>query len=126
MALVILRLRWTFSILHQLSYGPQHPTRVAAAINAGITRNRDIAGNRSMSEKVLWDTLHRLVDAGFINHQPRAGQFASTAQCTLTPSGHALLATLAPLGSWAIRHEVLLTTIVQRRRGLTDHRGHLG
>ncbi|WP_328869619.1 hypothetical protein OHT76_05575 [Streptomyces sp. NBC_00287] len=119
MALVTLRLRWSFSVLCQLSHGPQHPTGITAAINAGIARNRDIAGRRSLSEKVLWDTLHRLIEVGLINHQPRVGQFASTAQCTLTPSGYALLAALAPIGNWAVEHETHLTAVVRRRRGLT-------
>lgn len=123
MALVILRLRWSFAVLCQMSRGPQHPTGIAAAINAGIARNRDITGNRALSEKVLWDTLHRLVDGGLINHQPRAGQFASTARCTLTASGYALLAALAPVGTWASEHEEHLTAIVRRRRGLDDLRG---
>ena len=118
MALVILRLRWAFAVLHQLSRGPQHPTGVAAAVNADVERNRDIMGSRSLSEKVLWDTLHRLVDGGLVNHQPRAGQFASTAQCTITPSGNALLVALAPIGSWAAEREEQLTAIVRRRRGL--------
>ncbi|MEV0220717.1 hypothetical protein [Streptomyces sp. NPDC050704] len=120
MALVVLRLRWSFSVICQLSKGPQHPTGVAVAINAGIARNRDITGDRTLSEKVLWDTLHRLVESGLINHQPRAGQFASTARCTLTASGYALLAALAPIGTWATKHEEHLTTIIRRRRGLDD------
>ncbi|MGA5506911.1 hypothetical protein [Streptomyces umbrinus] len=123
MALVILRLRWSFSVLCQMSRGPQHPTGIASAINAGIARNRDITGKRALSEKVLWDTLHRLVDGGLINHQPRAGQFASTARCTLTASGYALLGALAPVGTWASEHEEHLTAIVRRRRGLDDFRG---
>ncbi|WP_327396984.1 winged helix-turn-helix transcriptional regulator [Streptomyces phaeochromogenes] len=126
MALVILRLRWSYSVLCQMSRGPQHPTGIAAAINAGIARNRDITGNRALSEKVLWDTLHRLVDGGLINHQPRAGQFASTARCTLTASGYALLAALAPVGTWASEQEEHLTVIVRRRRGLDDLSGALG
>ncbi|MFC4463979.1 hypothetical protein ACFPH6_05275 [Streptomyces xiangluensis] len=118
MTLVILRLRWGFSVISQLSRGPQHPTSITAEINAGIARNRDITGNRTLSEKVLWDTLHRLLHAGLINHQPRAGQFASTARCALTASGYALLGALTPVGHWAIEHEELLTGIIRRRRGL--------
>ena len=121
MALVILRLRWSFSVICQLSRGPQRPTGIAAEINAGIARNRDITGNRTMSEKVLWDTLHRLVHADLINHQPRAGQFASTALCALTPSGFALFEALTPIGKWGGRHEAHCTRVIQRRRSLAYH-----
>ncbi|MEU5698633.1 winged helix-turn-helix transcriptional regulator [Streptomyces aurantiacus] len=117
-ALVILRLRWSFSIICQVSRGPQHPTGIAAAINGGIERNRDITGNRALSEKVLWDTLHRLVAGGLIHHQPRAGQFASTAQCSLTEPGYALLAALSPIGTWASEHEVHLAAVIRKRRSL--------
>ncbi|WP_307130253.1 winged helix-turn-helix transcriptional regulator [Streptomyces aurantiacus] len=120
LALVMLRLRWSFSIICQMSKGPQHPTGIAAAINAGIERNRDITGRRALSEKVLWDTLHRLVDGGLIDHRPRAAQFASTARCTLTAPGYALLAALVPIGVWASEHEEHLAAIIRRRRGLDD------
>lgn len=121
MTLVILRLRWSFSVICQLSRGPQHPTGLAAEINAGIARNRDITGNRTMSEKVLWDTLHRLVHADLINHRPRAGQFASTALCALTSSGFALFEALTPIGKWGAGHEAHCTRVIQRRRRLAYH-----
>ncbi|MFF7982862.1 winged helix-turn-helix transcriptional regulator [Streptomyces sp. NPDC007901] len=120
MALAVLRLRWGFAVLCQLNHGPQHPTGVAAAVNAGIARNRDLTGRRSLSEKVLWDTLHRLIDVGLVIHRPRPGQFASTARCMLTPAGHALLAALVPVGYWAAGHEERLLVIVRRRRGLLE------
>ncbi|MEV7393949.1 winged helix-turn-helix transcriptional regulator [Streptomyces sp. NPDC091215] len=120
MTLAVLRLRWGFAVLCQLSHGPQHPTGVAAAVNAGIARNRDLTGRRSLSEKVLWDTLHRLIDVGLVIHRPRPGQFASTARCTLTPAGHAVLAALVPVGDWAADYERRLLVIVRRRRGLLE------
>ncbi|WP_405537564.1 winged helix-turn-helix transcriptional regulator [Streptomyces sp. NBC_00075] len=119
-ALTILRLRWSFSVIYQLSHGPQHPTGVAAAINARVDKNRDIMGKRTLSAKVLWDTLHRLIDAGLVNHQPRAGQFASTAQCTLTARGYSLLGALSPIGTWATGHEEHLTATTRKRRGFID------
>ncbi|MEV1083476.1 hypothetical protein AB0I98_35560 [Streptomyces sp. NPDC050211] len=121
MALVILRLRWGFAVLSQLRHGGQHPTGIGAAVNAGIARNRDITGHRTMSDKVLWDTLHRLVEAGLVNYQPRQGQFASTARCDLTLAGRTLLAALAPLGVWAGEVEEHLALIVRRRRGLDSY-----
>lgn len=120
MALGVLHPRWAFAILCQLSHGPQRPTGVTEAVNAGIGRNRDITGQRSLSEKMFWDTLHRLVDAGLVVHRPRPGQIASTARCTLTPAGHELLDALGPVAEWAIEHEKQLLTIVRRRRGLPD------
>ncbi|WP_075737709.1 winged helix-turn-helix transcriptional regulator [Streptomyces acidiscabies] len=123
MALGVLHPRWAFAVLCQLSQGPQQPTGVTEAVNAGIDRNRDITGRRSLSEKMFWDTLHRLVDAGLVVHRPRPGQIASTARCTLTPAGHELLDALGPVGEWAIEHEEQLLTIVRRRRGLPDQDG---
>ncbi|WP_416968277.1 hypothetical protein [Streptomyces sp. 4F14] len=123
MVLEVLRPRWAFAILCQLSHGPQQPTGVTEAVNAGVVRNRDLTGPRRLSEKVFWDTLHRLVDAGLVVHRPRPGQIASTARCTLTPAGHELLAALGPVGEWAVEHEDRLLVIVRRRRGLSDRHG---
>ncbi|MFG1667630.1 hypothetical protein [Streptomyces sp. Y7] len=120
MALVIVRLRWGFSVLSQLRHGAQHPTGIVAAVNAGVARNRDITGHRTMSDKVLWDTLHRLVEAGLVNYQPRQGQFASTARCDLTSAGRTLLVALAPLGVWAGEFEDHIVLIIRRRRGLEE------
>ncbi|MFM9442596.1 winged helix-turn-helix transcriptional regulator [Streptomyces acidiscabies] len=118
MTLAVLRLRWSFPVLCQLGHGPQHPTGISAAVNAGVARNRDLT-ERTLSEKMFWDTLHRLVDVGLVLHQPRPeGQFASTARCLLTPAGHALLAALVPVGNWAAPYEERLLVIVRRRRGL--------
>lgn len=123
MTLTMLRRRWSFSIIAQLREGPQHPTGLAAAINAGIERNRDITGSRTLSEKVLWDNLHRLVDGGLIAHEPRSPQFASTAHCDITQPGRDLLASLAPVGIWAARYEKHLTAIIRARRGLITPTG---
>ncbi|QNP74972.1 winged helix-turn-helix transcriptional regulator [Streptomyces roseirectus] len=116
MTLAVLCLRWSFPILCRLGDGLQHPTGIIQAVNAGIARTCDLA-ERPLSEKMFWDTLHRLVDAGLVTHQPRQGQFASAARCTLTPAGHALLAALAPVGEWAVSHERQLLAAVRRRQG---------
>jgi len=118
MMLRVLCLRWTFPLLCQISHGPQHPTGIAEAVNAGVARS-DLT-ERLLSEKMFWDTLHRLIDVGLVLHQPRPeGQFASTARCTLMPAGHALLAALVPLSDWAASHEDQLLGIVRRRQGLS-------
>ncbi|MET8983194.1 hypothetical protein ABZX85_47250 [Streptomyces sp. NPDC004539] len=123
LALGVLRTRWAFAVLCQLDHGAQRPTAVTEAVNAGVGRNRDLTKGRSLSEKVFWDTLHRLVDAGLAVHRPRPGQIASTARCTPTPAGRALLDALTPVGEWAVEHEEDLLTIVRRRRGLADPGG---
>ncbi|HEY8984932.1 MAG TPA: hypothetical protein VIU15_35830 [Streptomyces sp.] len=119
MALEVVRPRWAFAVLCQLGHGSQSPTCVTEAVNAGIDRNRDLTGRRSLSEKMFWDTLHRLVDAGLVIHRSRPGRIASTARCTLTPAGHALLGAVEPVGEWALGHEQQLLAIVRRRRGLS-------
>ncbi|MGW7514150.1 winged helix-turn-helix transcriptional regulator [Streptomyces sp. NPDC054796] len=118
-ALEILRLRWSFSIIAALRHGPQRPSDLVAEINGGIKRNRDITGGRTLSEKMLWDTLHRLVDGGLILHESRTPQFASSARSTLTSTGSDLFSALAPVGEWGGRYQRHLAEVIRIRRSLT-------
>ncbi|MFF9897718.1 winged helix-turn-helix transcriptional regulator [Streptomyces longispororuber] len=126
-ALTMLRLRWSFAVISGLRHGPLRPTGLAAVINENAERNRHITGHRNVSDKVLWGTLHRLSVDGVVAHEGRGREFASTARCSLTDSGHDLLAALAPMGYWAARHEEELVAVMRARlRGLaaSPHKSH--
>ncbi len=114
-ALTMLRLRWSFSVIASLRNGPMRPTELALVINEDVDRDRHITGRRHLSDKVLWGTLRRLSTDGVIEHEGRGPGFASAAHCSLTDSGHDLLVALAPLGVWAVRHEEWLVDIMRAR-----------
>ncbi|MCI3928836.1 winged helix-turn-helix transcriptional regulator [Streptomyces sp. AN091965] len=120
-ALTMLRLRWSFSVIAALRNGPLRPTELALVINDDVDGSRHITGRRHLSDKVLWGTLRRLSTDGVVDHEGRGPGFASAARCSLSESGHDLLVALAPLGRWAVRHECQLVDILRGRHRAPGH-----
>ncbi|WP_190134768.1 winged helix-turn-helix transcriptional regulator [Streptomyces longispororuber] len=123
-ALTMLRLRWSFPVIAGLRNGPLRPTDLALVVNEAIDRR--VSGQRTLSDKVLWDTLHRLSADGVIIHEARGREFAGTTRCSLTDSGRELLTALVPMGRWAVQHEdEIIEALRSRHQGpgseWTDH-----
>lgn len=91
--LAVLNGKWTAAILYQLK---RHPCRYCE-LRASIP---------GLSDKVLTQRLHDLVDAGLASHRPSVSR--PTCRYALTPGGKLLHGLLEDICAWGRQHAAIL------------------
>jgi DNA-binding HxlR family transcriptional regulator len=89
--------RWDLAVLGNLAKGVERPGELIEAIN---TQTRE----HQLSWKVLTETLRRLEDEGYVEHQ-EISRLPRVTKYWLTPDGHRLVKALCLLEAWYQQHE---------------------
>jgi DNA-binding HxlR family transcriptional regulator len=109
--------RWDLAVLGNLAEGVERPGALIDAINTQTQEHQ-------LSWKVLTETLRRLEDEGYVEHQ-EISRLPRVTKYWLTPDGHRLVKALCLLEAWYQQHESSHSCPGQHNHddppGLADH-----
>jgi DNA-binding HxlR family transcriptional regulator len=106
----LLRGKWTIPVLAALGPGEVRFTDLVTQVNDGTRQEFTGPG---LSERVLTDTLERMLADGLIARR-REGERFTFVGYSLTRTGRSLLAALRPLAEWAQDNQRVLAEIDSR------------